>query len=103
MTIDIIFSGLFSNIIIKQKSKRYFCSSKYICRNDVFVDTQKDNTYHIKKNAIHISVSSDNESNIKDISESFKHILNGRFIGIKTTDSIYKLISKSKNLNMLRM
>ena len=103
MTIDIIFRGLFKNILIKQRSKKCFASSQYICRNNVFVDIQRNNSFHIMKNAIHISLSSDEESNIQEVCRSLKDILNGSFIGIKTNDLIYTKIKKYGILTGVRM
>lgn len=103
MTIDIVFCGLFKNFFVKQRLKRRISSSKYICRNNVFVDVKKNNTFHIKKNAIHVSLSSDDASNIQEVCESLNDILNGSFVGIKTNDLIYKKIEDNGTLIGLRM
>ena len=103
MTIDIIFLGMFNTLRIKKRSKKYFSSPRYICRNNVFVDLQKNNTYHIKKNAIHISLSSDDISNIQDVCKSLKGILKDSFVGIKTNDLIYTEIENYGATIGLRM
>ena len=103
MTIDIIFFGAFKTIWVKQRSKRYFSKSKYICRNNVFVDVQTDNTYHIEKNSIHVSLSSIKTSNIESVCSALNNILKNVFIGIKTSDLLYTEIEKCGKLNGLRM
>ena len=103
MTIDIIYRGLFKSLLIKQRSQKYFSAPRYICRNNVFVDLQRNNTFHIQKNKIHISLSSDEASNIEAVCESLKDILNGSFIGIKTNDLVYKKIQNYGVLTGLRM
>ena len=103
MTVDIIFQGLCKNLLITQRSKKFFSSSQYICRNNVFVDIRRNNTFHVKKNAIHISLSSDDVSNVQDVCQSLKDILKGSFVGIKTSDHIYAVIKDNGILTGLRM
>ena len=103
MTMDIIFQGWLRNLFVIQRSKRFFSSSKYICRNNVYVDIQKNNTFHIKKNAIHVSLSSDDVSNIQDVCGSLNDILKGSFVGVKTSDDIYAVIKNGGTLTGLRM
>lgn len=103
MTIDIIFYGFLPNLFIKKKFKQYFQSIQHIERNNVFVDFQKNNTYHIKKNSIHISVASDEFQNIKNISVCLNYIFKDTLVGIKTTDAIYEIIRQENQLNLLRI
>ena len=103
MMIDIIIPGLLPNLLVKKRSKEFFYSERYIKRNNVFVDKQKHNTYHIAKNIIHISVASEELGNIQDVSECLYNILRDTMVGIKTNDSVYRSIKTTNKLLMLRM
>ena len=103
MTIDIIYRGLFEFFLIKRRAKKYFLSSQFVCRNNVFVDIQRDNIFYIEKNVIHISLSSNDTSNIQNACDSLKRILKNSFIGIKTNDLIYSEIKKQGILIGVRM
>lgn len=103
MTIDIIIPGLLANLLVKKRSKEIFNSNRYINRNNVFVDIQKNNTYHINKNTIHVSVASEELDNIQDVCECLDYILRDTMVGIKTSDSVFRTIKAESELSMLRM
>ncbi len=103
MTIDIFYSGIISNILVKIRSKKFFNSPKYINRNNVFVDTANDNVYHLKTNSVHIFLSSDDISNISDVCVHLKLIFKNNLIGIKSKDSLFIKLNEIGTLNLLRM
>lgn len=103
MTIDIVYLGFISNFLVKRRTKKFFQSSRFKSRNNVFVDLQKNNTYHLKKNSIHIFVSSDDPANITEICSYLKFTFQDSLFGVSTNNSIYKNFEEHRSLNWLRM
>ena len=103
MTVDVVYFGFLLNYFVKKRTKKYFNSPRFKNRNNVFVDTQKNNTYHIKKNSIHMFVCLDDPSNITEICEFLKYVLKDSFFGISAEDSIYNNFEKMCSLNWTRM
>ena len=103
MTIDIIYLGFLLNYLVKRRTKKFFNSPRFKNRNNVFVDTYKNNTFHIKKHSIHIFVCLDDPSNMTEICEFLKYVFRDAFVGISADTLIYKDFEKVCSLNWLRM
>lgn len=102
MTIDIIYSGFPWCSFVKRRTKKFFNESQFIVRNNVFVDIY-NNTYHIKKNSIHMFISTEDSSNITEICRYLKFVFKDSTIGIRANDSICNELYSSCSLNLLRM
>ena len=103
MTIDIIYSGFPWRFFVKRRTKKFFNSTRFIVRNNVFVDIYNNNTYHIKKNSIHMFISTENSSSIIEIGNYLKFIFKESTIGIRANESICNKFYNICLLNLLRM
>ncbi len=103
MNVDIIFKGFLISDLVKIKSKKYFKEMNFKQKNNVFFGCEKDFVVHAKKNTIHIYSSNQELHTIKLMVNYIDFLFGTSFIGIKTSDDIYRELKKNNGLNFVRM
>ena len=104
MSINIFFSGVILNFLVKKRSRLFFKASKQtIKRNNVYIDKGCDKVYFVKKNCIHIFLPPGESVQVLDINKYLEYVLKNITVGIKTSDYLYEELGKTSKLIFIRV